>query len=54
LEDSLWESPGRLACSSAEQVKRLRAILEGMSLEIATPEEVRTMLQLKGRDNVGF
>jgi uncharacterized protein (DUF849 family) len=54
LEDSLWESPGRLAFSSAEQVKRVRSILEGMSLEIATPEDARALLKLKGRKNVGF
>jgi uncharacterized protein (DUF849 family) len=54
LEDSLWERPGRLALSSAEQVQRLRTILEGMSLEIATPDDARALLQLKGRENVGF
>ncbi|MES2755986.1 MAG: 3-keto-5-aminohexanoate cleavage protein [Pseudomonadota bacterium] len=54
LEDSLWERPGTLAVSSAEQVRRVRTILEGMSLEIATPDEARVMLQLKGRDSVGF
>jgi uncharacterized protein (DUF849 family) len=54
LEDSLWERPGTLAVSSAEQVRRVRTILEGMSLEIATPDEARVMLQLKGRDRVGF
>ncbi len=54
LEDSLWESKGKLAKSSAEQVRRLRTILEGLSLEIATPEEAREILKLKGRNNVGF
>ena len=48
LEDSLWGEPGRLAKSNAEQVERVIAILEGLSLEIATPDEARQMLALKG------
>jgi uncharacterized protein (DUF849 family) len=54
LEDSLWIGPGRLAESNAEQVTRIRRILEGLNLEIASPDEAREILQLKGRDNVGF
>ena len=54
LEDSLWESPGQLATSSAAQVKRVRTIIEALSLEVATPEEARQMLQLKGRKSVAF
>ncbi|WP_367371461.1 3-keto-5-aminohexanoate cleavage protein [Pseudomonas lini] len=54
LEDSLWESPGQLATSSASQVKRVRTIIEALSLEVATPEEARQMLQLKGRNSVAF
>jgi len=54
LEDSLWEGPGKLATNSAVQVRRIRAVIEALSLEIATPTEARQMLQLKGRDNVGF
>jgi len=54
LEDSLWIGPGRLATSNAEQVHRIRGILEDLGLEIATPDEAREMLQLKGRDAVGF
>ena len=54
LEDSLWGGPGRLAESNAEQVTRARTILEGLGLQIATPEEVRAMLALKGGDMVGF
>jgi uncharacterized protein (DUF849 family) len=54
LEDSLWIGPGRLAESSAQQVKKIRQVLEGLSLEIATPAEARQMLQLKGKDNVAF
>jgi len=54
LEDSLWDGPGNLAQSNAAQVRRVRAILEGLSLSIATPDEARNLLSLKGADNVGF
>ena len=54
LEDSLWIGPGQLAESNAAQVERIRAILEALNLEIATPDEARQILQLKGRDAVGF
>ncbi|MDN3516566.1 3-keto-5-aminohexanoate cleavage protein [Aquisalimonas lutea] len=54
LEDSLWIAPGQLAESSAQQVRKVREILEGLSLEIATPAEAREMLQLKGGDQVAF
>ena len=54
LEDSLWIGPGQLAESNVEQVKRVRTILEALNLEIATPDEARQILQLKGRDAVGF
>ena len=54
LEDSLWEGPGRLAHNSAVQVRRIRTVIEALSLEVATPSEARQILQLKGRDNVGF
>jgi uncharacterized protein (DUF849 family) len=54
LEDSLWIGKGQLAKNNAEQVKRIRAILENMSLEIATPKEAREMLALKGGDRVAF
>lgn len=54
LEDSLWDGPGRLAESNAAQVRRIRQVLEGMSLEIATPEEARALLGLKGADAVRF
>ena len=52
LEDSLWGAPGKLAASNAEQVRRIRTILEGLSLEVATPDETREILKLKGRDKV--
>jgi len=54
LEDSLYLGPGRLAGSNAEQVTRIRAILEGLSLEVATPAEARAALSLKGGDRVAF
>jgi uncharacterized protein (DUF849 family) len=54
LEDSLWIGPGQLATSNAEQVKRARQIIEGLGLEIASPDEARETLQLKGGDRVGF
>ncbi|MGE0501402.1 MAG: 3-keto-5-aminohexanoate cleavage protein [Rhizobiaceae bacterium] len=53
LEDSLYDGPS-LAKSNADQVKRIRAIIEGLSLEVATPAEAREMLALKGGDRVGF
>jgi len=54
LEDSLYLEKGRLAKSNAEQVMRIRSILEGLSLSIASPAETREMLALKGSANVGF
>nr|WP_067298375.1 3-keto-5-aminohexanoate cleavage protein [Marinobacterium profundum] len=54
LEDSLWAAPGRLATSSAEQVKAVRQIIEGLGLEIASPDEAREILELKGADKVAF
>jgi uncharacterized protein (DUF849 family) len=54
LEDSLWAGPGKLAKSNAEQVRLARQILEGLGLEVATPDEAREMLQLKGADRVNF
>lgn len=52
LEDSLWGSPGKLAANSAEQVQHIRRVLEGLSLEVATPAEARERLQLKGADTM--
>lgn len=54
LEDSIYLGKGRLAKSNAEQVTQIREILERLSLEIASPEEARDMLALKGGDQVGF
>ncbi len=54
LEDSLYLGKGQIAESNAEQVRKIRAILEALSLEIATPSETRQMLGLKGLGNVGY
>ncbi len=54
LEDSLWIGPGELAKSNADQVRRVRQIIEGLGHEIATPEEARAIVDLKGGDRVGF
>jgi uncharacterized protein (DUF849 family) len=54
LEDSLWAGPGRLAKSNADQVRAVRGVLENLGLEIATPDEAREILELKGADKVNF
>jgi uncharacterized protein (DUF849 family) len=54
LEDSLYCGKGRLATSNAEQVAKIRRILEELSLEVATPAEARVMMGTKGRGNVNF
>ncbi|MEO5771171.1 MAG: 3-keto-5-aminohexanoate cleavage protein, partial [Burkholderiaceae bacterium] len=54
LEDSLWIGAGRLAESNAQQVRAVRQVIEGLGLEVASPDEAREMLQLKGGDQVTF
>jgi len=54
LEDSLYIGRGKLAASNAEQVGKIRRIIEELGYEAATPTEVRTMLGLKGADKVKF
>jgi uncharacterized protein (DUF849 family) len=54
LEDSLWLGPGKLAPSNAAQVRVARDIVEALGLEIATPDEAREILSLKGGDKVAF
>jgi uncharacterized protein (DUF849 family) len=54
LEDSLWLDKGQLAPSNAVQVQRVRGIIENLGLEIASPEDARAILSLKGADTVGF
>ncbi|MFE7438967.1 3-keto-5-aminohexanoate cleavage protein [Streptomyces chartreusis] len=53
LEDSLWLGKGRLARSNAEQVRKIRAVVEDLGKEIATPAEARAMLALKGAASTG-
>jgi len=54
LEDSLYIGPGKLAASNAEQVAKIRRIVEELGYEIATPAEARQTLGLKGADRVKF
>ena len=54
LEDSIWISRGKLAETNAQQVTKARTIIEGLGREIATPDEAREMLGLKGGDRVNF
>jgi uncharacterized protein (DUF849 family) len=54
LEDSLYIGPGKLASSNAEQVTKIRRIVEDLGHQIATPAEARQMLGLKGADRVNF
>jgi uncharacterized protein (DUF849 family) len=54
LEDSLYLGPGRMAANNAEQVAKIRTIIEALDLEVATPAETREMLALKGGDRVAF
>jgi uncharacterized protein (DUF849 family) len=54
LEDSLWAGPGKLAESNAQQVRFVRQIIEGLGLAVATPDEAREILSLKGADKVAF
>ena len=54
LEDSLYLGRGQMAKTNADQVRKIRRILEELSFEIATPEEARKMLQLKGADKTNF
>ena len=54
LEDSLWAGKGELATSNAVQVEKIRTIIEGLGLKVATPKEAREILNLKGVDQVAF
>ena len=54
LEDSLFIGKGELATSNAQQVIRIREIIENLGLAVATPAEARERLALKGGDRVGF
>ena len=54
LEDSLWIGKGQFAKSNADQVSKIRHILEELGLEVATPDDARGILKLKGKNNVNF
>lgn len=54
LEDSLWIGKGQLAESNAAQVGQVRQIIEALGLSVATPDEAREILVLKGADRVAF
>jgi uncharacterized protein (DUF849 family) len=54
LEDSLWLGRGELAPTNASQVARVRQIIEGLGLEVASPDDAREILSLKGGDRVAF
>jgi len=54
LEDSLWDGPGKLAASNADQVRRIRTVIEAVGGRVATPDEAREMLNLKGKNEVNF
>ncbi|MEL7025889.1 MAG: 3-keto-5-aminohexanoate cleavage protein [Pseudomonadota bacterium] len=54
LEDSIWAGKGELATSNAVQVTKVRQIIEGLGLAVATPDEARSILDLKGGDQVAF
>lgn len=54
MEDSLYIGPGEKATSSAQQVTKIRSIIENLGLSVATPEEARTRLQLKGANHTAF
>lgn len=54
LEDNLWAGKGRLAQSNAEQVAAIKSVIESLGFSVATPDEAREIMGLKGRDNVAF
>ena len=54
LKDSRYIGCGKLAVSNAEQVAKIRRIVEELGLEIATPAEARDILGLKGCAQVGL
>ncbi|MBS4083105.1 MAG: 3-keto-5-aminohexanoate cleavage protein [Rhizobiales bacterium] len=54
LEDSLWAGAGKLAKSNADQVRMVRQMIEGLGLELATPDEAREILALKGADKTAI
>ncbi len=54
LEDSIWAGKGIYAKTNSDQVKKIKSILEGVGLEMASPKEARARLKLKGQNNTNF
>ena len=54
LEDNLWIGPGQLAKSNAEQVIKARQIIESLGLDVASPDDARDILKLKGANRTAF
>ncbi len=54
LEDSIWAGPGELAVSNAQHVELARATIEDAGCEVATPDDAREILQLKGAAGAAF
>ena len=54
LEDSLWIGRGELAQSNAQQVERAVQLVEALGMEVATPDEAREILGLKGKENISI
>lgn len=54
LEDNLYIARGQLARSNAEQVEKVRGLVEALGRTVASPDEARAMLDLKGRDAVAL
>ena len=54
LEDSIWNGKGIHAKANAEQVLKVRKIIEGIGLEVASAQDTREILALKGKNNTSF
>jgi uncharacterized protein (DUF849 family) len=54
LEDSLWIGAGELAKSNAQQVERAVQLVEALGMEVATPDEARAILGLKGKEHISI
>jgi len=54
MEDNLWLGKGAMAKSNAELVERIISIARALSIDVATPDEAREILGLKGLDKVNY
>ena len=54
LEDSLFISRGEFAESNAQQVAKVRRVVEELGCQVASPNQARAILDLKGGDRVNF